>query len=223
MKMIYNTNKKSMKNVVLMGAVIIGLHATGNAQTTKMENNNTAHFGLKAGINISNVYDSKGQDFKAKAKVGAVLGGFVSIPFGKYIGIQPEILYSQKGFKGTGSILGSPYSYTRTTNCLDIPLLLAIKPINELTIVVGPQYSFLLSEKNVFENTLFTSVQEQQFNNDNIRKNTLAFLGGADVNFDKVVIGLRAGWDVQNNAGDGTNSTPRYKNVWYQATLGYRF
>lgn len=212
-----------MKNVVLMGAVIIGLHATGNAQTTKMENNNTAHFGLKAGINISNVYDSKGQDFKAKAKVGAVLGGFVSIPFGKYIGIQPEILYSQKGFKGTGSILGSPYSYTRTTNYLDIPLLLAIKPINELTIVVGPQYSFLLSEKNVFENTLFTSVQEQQFNNDNIRKNTLAFLGGADVNFDKVVIGLRVGWDVQNNAGDGTNSTPRYKNVWYQATLGYRF
>jgi hypothetical protein len=92
-----------------------------------------------------------------------------------------------------------------------------------LTLLVGPQYSFLLSEKNTFENTLFTSVQEQQFNNDNIRKNTLCFLGGADLNFDKAVIGLRAGWDVQNNAGDGTNNTPRYKNVWYQATIGYRF
>lgn len=212
-----------MKNLILMSALIIGLQATSNAQTMTTENRNTPHFGLKAGINISNVFDTKGEDFVAKAKVGAVLGGFVSIPFGKYIGIQPEILYSQKGFKGTGKILGSPYSYTRTTNYLDIPLLLTIKPINELSLVVGPQYSFLLSEKNVFENTLFTGAQEQQFDNDNIRKNTLAFLGGADFNFDKVVIGIRAGWDVQNNAGDGTSNTPRYKNVWYQATLGYRF
>ena len=209
-----------------MSVLLTGINITSNAQTTSsstMESRNTPHFGLKAGINISNVYDSKGQDFEAKAKVGAALGGFVSIPFGKYIGIQPEILYSQKGFKGSGSILGSPYSYTRTTNYLDIPLLLTLKPVNELSIVVGPQYSFLLSEKNKFANTLFTGAQEQQFNNDNIRKNTLSFIGGADLNFDKVVIGLRAAWDVQNNAGDGTSTTPRYKNVWYQATLGYRF
>jgi Outer membrane protein beta-barrel domain len=212
-----------MKNLVLMGAIIIGLNTASNAQTSTSENRNTPHVGLKAGINISNVYDTKGEDFKAKAKVGAALGGFVSIPFGKYIGIQPEILYSQKGFKATGKILGSPYSYTRTTNYLDIPLLLTIKPVEELTLVVGPQYSFLLSEKNEFENALITSVQEQQFDNDNIRKNTLAFLGGADFNFEKVLLGVRAGWDVQNNAGDGTSSTPRYKNVWYQATLGYRF
>jgi hypothetical protein len=178
---------------------------------------------LKAGINISNVYDSKGDDFVAKTKAGVAIGAFTQIPLGSIIGIQPEILYSQKGFKGTGKILGNPYSYTRTINYLDIPLLLAIKLINELTILVGPQYSFLLSEKNEFENTLFTSVQEQQFDNDNIRKNTLAFLGGADFNFDKVVIAVRARWDVQGNSGDGTSNTPRYKNVWYQATLGYRF
>jgi Outer membrane protein beta-barrel domain len=212
-----------MKNVVLMGAVIIVFYATSYAQTPTKENRNIPHFGIKAGVNISNVYDTKGEDFVAKAKAGVAIGAFVQIPLVSIIGVQPEVLYSQKGFKGTGKILGSPYSYTRTTNYLDIPLLLAIKPINELTILVGPQYSFLLSEKTEFENTLFTSMQEQQFDNDNIRKNTLAFLGGADVNFDKLVIGVRAGWDVQNNAGDGTNNTPRYKNVWYQATLGYRF
>ena len=197
--------------------------ASSYAQNAKTDRASDFHFGIKGGLNVSNVYDTKGQDFVAKAKAGVVIGGFAQIPLGSIIGIQPEILYSQKGFKGTGTILGSPYSYTRTTDYLDIPILLAIKPIEMLTIVVGPQYSFLLSEKRVFENTLFTSVQEQQFNNDNIRKNTLCFLGGADINFDKAVLGLRAGWDVQNNAGDGTNNTPRYKNVWYQATIGYRF
>jgi hypothetical protein len=34
---------------------------------------------------------------------------------------------------------------------------------------------------------------------------------------------LRGSWDLKNNNGDGTSTTPRYKNVWYQATVGYRF
>jgi Outer membrane protein beta-barrel domain len=210
-----------MKKMILILVAIASITMQSKAQNVKTDNASKFHFGIKGGVNVSNVYDSKGEDFVAKA--GVAIGAFAQIPLGSIIGIQPEILYSQKGFKGTGTILGSPYSYKRNTDYLDIPILLAIKPVEMLTLLVGPQYSFLLSEKNTFDNTLFTSVQEQQFNNDNIRKNTLCFLGGADVNFDKVVVGLRAGWDVQNNAGDGTNNTPRYKNVWYQATIGFRF
>jgi hypothetical protein len=37
------------------------------------------------------------------------------------------------------------------------------------------------------------------------------------------VLSARSGWDVQRNNGDGTSSIPRYKNVWFQATIGYRF
>ncbi len=207
-----------MKKTILLLVVIASIGINSEAQ-----NAGKFHFGIKAGANISNVYDSKGEDFVAKAKAGFVAGAFAQIPLGKFIGIQPEALFSQKGFKGSGKILGNPYSYTRTTDYLDIPLLLAIKPVEMLTIVVGPQYSFLLKEKNVFENTAFSSTQEKEFNNENIRKNTLCFLGGVDVNFDKIVLSGRAGWDVQNNAGDGTSSTPRYKNVWYQATFGVRF
>jgi hypothetical protein len=211
-----------MKKIILILVVIANTTIISNAQMMKTGNSTTFNFGLKAGINISNVYDENGQDFVAKAKVGFAGGAFMQIPLGKYVGIQPEVLYSQKGFKGKGTLLANPYSYTRTTDFLDIPILVAIKPAEMLTILVGPQYSFLLREKNVFENTLFTSVQEQQFKNDNIRKNILCILVGADLNLDKVIIGARVGWDVQNNAGDGTNSTPRYKNVWYQATLGLR-
>lgn len=207
-----------MKKTILLLVVITSIGVNSKAQ-----NGGKFHFGIKAGVNLSNVYDTKGEDFVAKAKAGLAVGAFAQVPLGKIIGIQPEILFSQKGFKGTGKILGNPYSYTRTTDYLDIPLLLAIKPVEMLTIVVGPQYSFLLREKNVFENTAFTSIQEKEFKNDNIRKNTLCFLGGGDVNFDKIVISARAGFDVQNNAGDGTSTTPRYKNVWYQATIGFRF
>lgn len=179
--------------------------------------------GAKLGANYSNVYDSEGEDFVADPKLGFVAGGFVTIPLGKLFAVQPEVLYSQKGFKGKGTLLGSSYSYERTTDYLDVPVFLAIRPIEYLSIMAGPQFSYLLSEKNEFNSAVANSTQEEAFNNDNIRKNTFAFIGGVDVNIDKLVIGARAGWDLKENKGDGTSETPRYKNYWYQLTLGYKF
>jgi Outer membrane protein beta-barrel domain len=208
-----------MKKIIGIFAIAVTLVAAqGHAQTR-----DRSQIGLKAGANYSNVYDSKGEAFNADAKFGFAGGLFFSIPIGKFLGVQPEVLFSQKGFQASGKILGNAYSFTRTTNYLDVPLLIAIKPIEYLTILVGPQYSYLFKQKDVFENSSITIDQEKEFTNDNIRKNTLGFVGGADINVVHFVLGLRAGWDVQNNNGDGTSITPRYRNAWYQATVGYRF
>ena len=203
-----------MKKLVLFVITMTILHNT-NAQSN-------GGFGLKVGINRSNIYDSKNSDVAAEAKMGFVVGGFFAIPLGDFVGLQPEILFSQKGFKGTGKILGSSYELKRTTNYIDVPILLALKPASFVTILVGPQYSYLLQQKDEFTNATFTTSQTKEFDNDNIRKNTFGFIGGLDFNAKNAVIGLRAGWDVQNNNGDGTSSTPRYKNAWLQATLGFR-
>jgi hypothetical protein len=48
-------------------------------------------------------------------------------------------------------------------------------------------------------------------------------VGGIDVNIDDFVVSARVSWDLLNNSGDGTSSTPRYKNIVGQITLGYRF
>jgi Outer membrane protein beta-barrel domain len=208
-----------MKKIIGIFAIAVTLVAAqGQAQMRE-----EIHIGLKAGANYANVYDSKGEAFNADARFGFAGGLFLSIPIGKFLGVQPEVLFSQKGFQASGMILGRTYSFTRTTNYLDVPLLIAIKPIEYLTILVGPQYSYLFKQKDVFDNGSTSIDQEQEFTNDNIRKNTFGFVGGADINVMHFVLGLRAGWDVQNNNGDGTSTTPRYKNAWYQATVGYRF
>lgn len=208
-----------MKRILLTIAIPILFATQLMAQDDTQEK---LAIGFKAGMNYSNVYDSQGEQFNADPKVGFAGGAFVSIPIGRYLGVQPEVLFSQKGFSGTGTLLGSSYYFTRTSNYLDIPLFVAVKPLEFVTILVGPQFSFLLKQKDVFRNSATSSVQEQEFKNDNIRKNTLCFVGGVDFNFKHFVIGTRAGWDVTNNKGDGTSSTPRYKNVWFQATLGVR-
>lgn len=184
----------------------------------------TFHLGLKIGVNYANIYDSKGEEFTGDGRFGFAGGAFLSIPIGKYLGVQPEALISQKGFQGKGVLLGSNYKFTRTTTYLDIPLLVALKPAQFITILAGPQYSYLLQRKEKFTNNGATILQQQEFENDNIRKNTLCFTGGVDVNIQQhLVTSLRVGWDLRNNSGDGNSTTPRYKNAWYQTTIGYRF
>jgi hypothetical protein len=178
--------------------------------------------GAKIGVNYSNVYDSQTEDFNADPKAGFAAGGFLSIPIGKYFGLQPEVLYSQRGFKASGNFFGSTYSLTRTLSYLDVPLLFAFKPSPFITILAGPQYSYLLNRRDEFSNSSLTFVQEQEFKNDNIRKNTFCVTGGLDFNFQHLVLGLRTGWDITDNKGDGTSSTPRYKNIWLQGTIGLR-
>lgn len=216
-----------MKNAILMIVVVMLAISSSYAQTettsSTTDNREKLFFGLKVGTNYSNVYDSQGEDFVADAKFGIAGGAFVSIPIGSFFGIQPEVLFSQKGYKSTGTFLGSSYSMTRTTDYLDIPLFVVIKPIENVSILFGPQFSYLMKQKDDFTGGTITATQEETYTNDNYRKNTFCLTGGADLNIDHLVIGLRAGWDVENNNGDGTTTTPRYKNMWYQATIGYRF
>ncbi|HBG71589.1 MAG TPA: PorT family protein [Bacteroidales bacterium] len=212
-----------MKKLILLSSVFVFMFGFGQAQESSIDKRSSLTFGAKIGLNYSNVYDSEGEEFDADAKFGLASGLFVCIPVSEYLGIQPEILFSQKGFKATGSVLGSEYSFTRTTNYLDIPLMVAFRPSEFFSIVAGPQYSYLLSRKDVFHTSTMTIEQEEEFENDNIRKNTFCVTGGVDITISHIVLGARVGWDLFNNNGDGTSTTPRYKNVWYQATIGYRF
>lgn len=213
-----------MKKISLITALFVSLTSIGVAQEISKETDNREKFqvGLKAGLNYSNVYDAKGEAFEADSKFGVVAGAFMEIPIGKFLGIQPGVLVSQKGFKANGIILGSKYTFTRTTTYIDVPLLFEFKAGEFITILGGPQYSYLVNQRDVFANATTSVEQEQEFLNDNIRKNIFGVVGGFDINVKHITMGARVNWDVQNNNGDGTSTTPRYKNVWFQGTFGYK-
>lgn len=182
---------KKVKFLTLMSFMLITSFAMSQKQKTDYREN--LNFGVKIGANYSNVYDSEGEEFMAEGKLGLATGAFLSIPISKYFGIQPEVLLSQKGFKATGSILGRPYEIVRTSTYLDIPLFFSVKPSEFLTLQAGPQFSYLLKQKDSFTNTFLSYEEEQEFTNDNIRKNTLCFIVGGDINIKAIVVGARAG------------------------------
>jgi len=212
-----------MKKLILIATLFVSYTGMAQEGSNDTDNREKFQFGLKAGLNYSNVYDESGDEFTADAKFGLAAGIFMDIPFGKYLGIQPGILLSQKGFQADGRLLGSMYHFTRTTTYIDIPLLVAFKPSEFFTILAGPQYSYLIHQRDVFSNTVTSYAQEQEFEQDNIRKNMFGFVAGLDINLKHITLGSRIGWDIQNNNGDGTSSTPNHKNVWFQGTVAYKF
>lgn len=211
-----------MKILKIFAFVLLSIATlAATAQFGDSDGRGKGMLGIKAGINYSGVYNPQTEAFRGDSKFGFAGGIVVHVPIGIYLGVQSELLLSQKGFEGEGLLLGSKYNFTRTTTYLDIPILLALKPASFLTLLLGPQYSYLLRQKDVFSNTQVSFSQEQQFENDNIRQNIFGFVVGADIIVNHAVLGLRAGWDIMDNHGDGTSGTPRYKNTWVQATVGY--
>ena len=212
-----------MKKILILSTLIsfLGVHS-GFSQRSVSRYWEGFKIGLKAGANFSNVYDTQGDQFAADGKLGFAGGVFLEVPLSDYLGIRPEILYSQKGFKATGQYLSVPYTFTRSSDYIDVPVLITLKPVPMFSINVGPQFSFLTKQTDVFSSTILTTEQQQSFSNDNYRKNLMSLTAGVALDFGKVVLDVRANYDLQRNNGDGTSTTPRYKNAWYQATLGFR-
>lgn len=180
-------------------------------------------FGVKAGVNVSNIWDTEAEDFSAEAKAGFAGGLYATIPLGRLLALQPEVMFSQKGYTASGQFLTVPYEMKRTSNYLDIPLLLVFRPAQFISIMAGPQIGFQLSQKDKFTLGDFSTEDQQEFENDNWRKNMLGIHMGLDINIQRFVISPRAALDFQDNKGDGTSTDPRYKNFLLQLTLGYRF
>lgn len=204
-----------MKRIFSIMMVLVAIAA--NAQDSRSR----FHIGAKAGLTILDVYDVDAGNFKSAKRGGFVGGVFLQIPLGKAFGIQPEVLYSQKGTNGIGSINGVEYTLKRTANSLDIPLMLQFKPLKFINIVAGPQLSYLLSQKDVYDDPENTVIR-QQFSNQEYRKANLGLVGGMDINIGHLILSGRVGCDLQKNTTNNTLA-PSYKNLWGQAAVGFRF
>jgi|SRR5690625_77593 len=180
--------------------------------------------GLRVGANYANVWDESDQEFEADGVFGPAGGVFLSMPLGPYIGLQPEILFSQKGYTRDGEFLGEEYNFSRRASYIDIPFQLQLKPSPYVSVVAGPQYSILIDDRWDYE---FADTVEGDFGEElaagDIRDHVVGLVGGLDFNFSRTVLSARAGWDLMSNEGDGDFDEPRYKNAWLQLTLGVRF
>jgi hypothetical protein len=98
--------------------------------------------GVKGGINIADV-DTNIEDLPdvLDSKTGFVGGGFVTLGLGSLFALQPELLYSQKGFGASEGELTAQLG----TNYIEIPVLLKAQlklAMLRPAVYAGPVVSF---------------------------------------------------------------------------------
>ncbi len=98
--------------------------------------------GVKGGINVANV-DTNVEDISdlIDSKTGFVGGGFVTLGLGSLFALQPELLYSQKGFQVDE--FGETVKFN--TNYIEIPVLLKAQfklAMLRPAVYAGPVLSF---------------------------------------------------------------------------------
>ena len=157
-------------------------------------------FAVKSGINIATVKDINSDP---KNRVGWYAGGVANIPLHKKFFLEPELLFSAKGYSGFANLNDTKKTPVRL-NYITAPILVGYKIDNKTTLFVGPEIGYLVS-------VYYETPYNETFNVSN------NFPVKLDIELD---IGLK--YEIVKNAGIEIRYTYGFKNMYITDAVGVR-
>ncbi len=134
--MIYKLKTNTMKKTILISVMIFAMSFNVHAQLL--------HLGVKAGLNYANL---NGTNVQTDAITSYHAGLVAEIKLMENLSIQPELLYTTQGATYK-TVLGD---VKNELGYIAIPVMAKIYLNHTISLELGPQASFLLSQKNNFD------------------------------------------------------------------------
>lgn len=139
-------NKTTLTAITLFNILFLVIGANINTTTAQTTQTDPLTWGVKAGVNAADLY---GDDVSSSDTRAGFNGGlFVNYRFSKMFGVQPEVLFTQKGGDLSNG-LAENGTTEYSLNYLEIPVLAKFYiPTNSMlepNIYVGPKVGFNLS------------------------------------------------------------------------------
>ncbi|MFT7164939.1 MAG: hypothetical protein ACI9CZ_001521 [Flavobacterium sp.] len=132
-----------MKKTILVAIVVFAMSNAAQAQLVK--------FGIKGGVNYANQNGSSitvnGTNYNTDAITSYHAGLVAEVKLTDGFSIQPELLYSTQGATYKNAL----EEFKNELGYLSIPVLAKIHLNKTVSLDLGPQASFLLSERNNFD------------------------------------------------------------------------
>lgn len=167
-------------------AFISASFGIANAQSTPVG----AEFGIKGGVNMSNLYSGNVDD--KNATYGFNAGFYAAFPISDNIFIQPEILYTTKGaeLEYNNAFVSGVGKFR--LNYIEVPLLVKFKLTQNFNIHVGGYASYLVDGKVTNESSAGNAFDfEEKISADDFNRFDAGLSAGVGVDFDPLSIGLR--------------------------------
>jgi len=184
----------------------------------------TAKFGIKGGVNLTNLYVDNVKD--ENMKVGFNAGFFAKVPLSRVVSIQPELLYSQKGAKLTYDNIFGSGEYRFNLNYVEVPVSVVFNVAKNLNLHVGGYASYLANAnvKQVKDNGDNNTIAD--LNEDDFHRFDYGLLGGVGVDVDHFTIGARYNYGLHEIGKSGSlsgNATSNSKNSAINVFIGFGF
>jgi hypothetical protein len=179
-----------MKKLILSTLAIFAF-SVSQAQT-----NDGASFGIKGGINFSNLYTEDVDDNNVLTSFHA--GIFISLPLTSFIAIQPEFLYSRKGAELVYDNAFAQGTAKFRLNYLEVPVLLKLNITENLNFQAGPYFAYLIDADIKNESAGGGLDFQESFNNDDFNKFDYGLAIGAGFDFDTFGFGIRYNYGLAN-------------------------
>jgi hypothetical protein len=205
-------------------ALLIATAAVAQEQHTATESSLSPKFGIKGGINLSNLYVDDVKD--ENVKVGLNAGFFAKLPLTRGFSIQPELLYSNKGAKETyDNILGKG-EYRFNLDYIELPVLAVINVGKNFNLHGGGYISYLaaVNIKDLDSDGTITNVKD--LSAENFHRIDYGLVGGLGVDIQKFTIGARYNYGLREVGKSGSLSgdlTKNSKNSAINVYLGFAF
>jgi hypothetical protein len=223
--------KKQATVIMKFGTVFMALilfsclTASAQEQQTSMENNLRPKLGIKAGLNLTNLYVADVSDEHVKAGFNA--GLFAKFPVAKGFSIQPELLYSVKGAKDEyNNFVQGNGEYRFNLGYMELPLLAVVNITKNFNIHAGGYAAYLVNAnvKNVDNNGNIQGATE--LNADNFNRWDYGLAGGIGFDIENFSLGARYNYGLHEIGKSGNLSgdlTKNSKNAGFSIYAGFGF
>ena len=203
---------KSQSGVMKKSALllILAVFATASLvsaqeQQSAVESSISPKFGVKAGVNLANLYVDEVDD--ENMKLGLNLGLFAKIPLTRGLSIQPELLYSSKGAKlSYDNILLGEGEYRFNLNYVDLPVLAIINVAKNINIQAGGYVSYLASAniKDLESDGTINNIKELKA--DDFNRFDYGLVGGVGIDVQLFTLGVRYNYGLKEVGEAGSLS-----------------
>ena len=128
---------------MIFALAVLGAHWSSNAQNI--------HFGVKGGLNLANISGDYTEDLKTRTAFH--VGALAEILVLDQLYFQPELLYSAQGAKG------DKMDATYKLDYIQVPIMAKYFLIDNLSMELGPQLSFLVNSDFEFDGDTSVSIE----------------------------------------------------------------
>lgn len=202
---------KTTKRILATLVFVLTTGLSANAQN----NDGNSHFGVKGGLNFSNLYSDEVDDNNMLTSFNA--GLYFNMPIGDNFAFQPEILYSGKGSELVYNNAFASGTAKFKLSYIEIPVLIKANITKNFNLQFGPYLAYLLDAKVTNETQNGTFDFENNYSNDDFNKFDAGLSAGVGFDFAAIGIGVRYNYGLttigkERNFGGVTYTSPDAKN-----------